>query len=199
LSAGSGSVADRKQELRRKILEARRALAPQHVAEAGRAIAELVVALPEFARASRLGLYAALPDEVPTRDLFEAARAAGKTRLLPRLLGDEIELAAVEHWEDLRRGRYGVLEPPAWAAAATPGTGELLLIPGVAFDSGGFRLGRGGGHYDRLLGRLRGPSCFGLAFELQIVDRVPRQPHDRPVQGVVTERMVRRVPAAGLR
>lgn len=196
---GAEAVADRKQQLRSRILGERRRLGPERVAEAGRVIAERVVALPEFARARCLGLYAASPDEVPTRALFETARAAGKSCLLPRLVGDALELAAVESWEDLRPGRYGVLAPPPEAAAATLGAGELLLVPGVAFDSGGFRLGRGGGHYDRLLDRLRGPACFGLAFELQIVEAVPREPHDRPVEAVVTEQMVRRVRDAGLR
>ena len=92
-------------------------------------------------------------------------------------------------WSELRPGRYGVLEPPAQAAVIRPEEGDLVLVPGVAFDRAGNRLGRGQGFYDRAFpaSAPRPPLLIGVAYQIQLVDAVPHAETDRRVDAVVTE------------
>ena len=94
--------------------------------------------------------------------------------------------------ESLVPGRYGVREPPATAPLETLGPDVLALVPGVAFDTGGGRLGRGAGLWDRALTDVRGAVIFGVGYELQIIDTVPRGAHDRPIDALLTEAGIRR-------
>jgi 5-formyltetrahydrofolate cyclo-ligase len=159
-------------------------------------VAERLAEVPEFRARARLVLYAALPDELPTRPLYEIARASGKVLLWPRTAGrDRLEFAPCRRWEDLIRERYGVLAPPPGQESVGLGSEDLLLVPGVAFDLRGGRLGRGGGYFDRALGEMgeERPLSLGVGFEFQLVDEVPREPHDRAVAVVLTERRLHRV------
>jgi len=195
----------RKRALRRRIAALRRAWPPGHGEALGRRVLGHLAEIPEWRRARRVGLYASLADELGTRPLFERAREQGKEVLLPRCVdGRRLEFAPVASWSELVPGRYGLLEPPASAAAEPLDAGDLLLLPGVAFDRRGRRLGRGGGYYDRTLAELeprrerpeeerpgggppRGPVCFGLAASLQVIDEVPTGRRDRAVAAVLTE------------
>ena len=174
----------------------RRLLAPGDAAAAGRSLAERLSQAAEFRERARLALYAALPDELPTRPLYEIARVQGKVLLWPRIAsGGGLEFAPCPRWEDLIPERYGVLVPPPGEAGVALGGDDLLLVPGVAFDLRGGRLGRGRGYFDRVLGEIgeEGPLSFGVGFEFQLVEEVPREPHDRAVGAVVTERRLQRV------
>lgn len=137
-------------------------------------------------------LFASLPGEVDTLPIFEAARRAGLRTLLPRMRpGGDLEFVAFDGFEGLAAGRYGVREPAPATPARVPRAGTLLLAPGVAFDRGGGRLGRGAGYYDRTLAGLArggaGPFLMGVAFSIQIVEQVPMGPHDVSLDGVVTD------------
>lgn len=104
---------------------------------------------------------------------------------LPRVEGDHLILHWVAGPDELVKGRFGILEPPASAPVADPNGLDLILVPGVAFDREGGRLGRGRGYYDRL---LAGTSAFkvGVCFDWQIVPEVPREAHDIRMDAVVT-------------
>jgi len=159
-------------------------------------VADRLAETPEFRERARLALYAALPDELPTRPLYEIARRSGKDLLWPRTAGPgRLEFAPCRRWEDLIPERYGVLAPPPGQKGVALGREDLLLVPGVAFDLRGGRLGRGGGYYDRVLGEIGkgGPLSLGVGFEFQLVEEVPREPHDRNLGAVVTERRLHRV------
>jgi 5-formyltetrahydrofolate cyclo-ligase len=174
----------------------RRLLGPDGVREAGQLVAERLAEAPEFRERDGLVLFAALPDEIPTRPLYEMARSVGKRLLWPRIAEPgRLEFVPCRRWEDLVPERYGVLVPPPGQQGVALGHEDLLLVPGVAFDLRGGRLGRGGGYFDRALGEIGegGPLSVGVGFEFQLVEEVPREPHDRVVGAVLTERRLERV------
>jgi 5-formyltetrahydrofolate cyclo-ligase len=167
------------------MLRERRAIAGDERQRAGLAVAARVIASEEFARALRVVAYAPTADELPTAQLVEAAIAAGKTLLWPRVRArGEIEVAAAGP-HDLARDAAGMLAPPRSARAESLQRGDLVIAPGLAFTRAGARLGRGGGHYDRLLDGVEATS-LGVAFDIQLVDELPLEPHDRGVGLVVT-------------
>lgn len=182
-----------KRRLRRQLLARRRALPPGRAAEAAAAVLRHLEAWPVFRKAHRVALYAALPDELPTRPCFEALRAGGRTPLLPA--GQEagrLVFRPAPSWDALRPGAHRVLEPPAESAPVALGPGDLVLVPGVAFDPAGHRLGRGGGHYDATFPPgAAGPLLCGVAYEFQVLDSVPHGSHDRRMDAIVTERRLR--------
>ena len=190
-----------KAALRRRVL-ALRATQPAALATQRSAAAQAVLlARPQWQAARCVLLYWALPDEVATADLAVAALAAGKCLVLPRIVpapggGRRLELrqvpgpaaTAVEIVTGLVPGIWGILEPPAAAPLVEPAAVDLALVPGVAFDRDGRRLGYGGGFYDRLLPQLRPDAlCLGLCFDLQVVDRVPAGRNDVTVAGIITD------------
>ncbi len=180
------SLESRKRELR----EAMRAL-PGPSASDSEAACTRLVSLRQLAGARCVALFASLPDEPSTRPLFEALRGQEKRCLLPRsTAARQLEFCEVLRWEDLRCGRYGVSEPPASSVVVSLSEADVVVVPGVAFDASGGRLGRGGGYYDRALARIERPFVVGLALEGQVVEEVPRGELDRLVDAVVTERRV---------
>ena len=152
----SADLASDKRRLRRILSERRRAVPPAEAARVASRIASRLLGEPVVRSARRVALYAALPGEVPSRPLFDALVALGLPCLFPRALElHALEFAVVTDWSELRPGRYGVLEPPAQAAVTRPEEGDLVLVPGVAFDRAGNRLGRGQGCYDRAFPAVR--------------------------------------------
>jgi 5-formyltetrahydrofolate cyclo-ligase len=160
---------------------------------AGRAAAEQLAATSQYRRCRQLVAYAELAGELPLGCVVERARADGKDVLWPRQRADGgLDFAPCARVEELAAGRYGVLEPPRATPAMDPGPDSLLLVPGVAFDERGGRLGRGGGAWDRALAESHGAFAFGVGYEFQVVSAVPREVHDRSVDALLTERGVRR-------
>jgi 5-formyltetrahydrofolate cyclo-ligase len=185
----SDELAAAKRQMRRAISE-RRGRVPRDVAVAAeRAVAERVVTEQRVRSAARVALYAALPDELPTRALFDRLGELGVVRLLPRIRGGELEFAAVESWDDLRRGFFDVLEPPDDLPPLALAARDVAIVPGVAFDSRGNRLGRGKGYYDRALSGSAGsrPQLIGAGYAFQVVASVPHDSRDQPMDAIVTE------------
>ena len=191
MARAATSPTEAKRALRLAVRARVRTLRPAEREAAGAAIALLLAESPEFARCRRLAVYSALPDEVPLTALLERAAAAGKRVLFPRVdARGGLELA--EEGDRLVPGRYGVPAPRPENPPVELAPDDLLLLPGVAFTRAGARLGRGGGHYDRLLRAISAPA-FGLAFELQIEPALPLEEHDQRVRAVVTERGIWRI------
>lgn len=137
--------------------------------------------------------YVAVRSEVDLTSLHRRILSDGRRLLLPRVVDDTaIELVGVdeESLNQMRRGRFGILEPVGEPARLS--SVELVLVPGLGFDAGGGRIGYGAGYYDRLLGKIeaaRGKSVqkWGVAFSAQIVAEIPREAHDVLLDRVVTE------------
>lgn len=142
-----------------------------------------------FRDARHVVLYAPDDGEVDVTAAAVAARDAGVPTYYPRLRGPELDFVRADP-ADLRPGRLGVREPDGDASLGASEAGVLFVVPGVAFDLSRARLGRGGGHYDRALGLYPGASSIGVAFEFQIVPRLPIAPWDVAMSAVVTEARV---------
>jgi 5-formyltetrahydrofolate cyclo-ligase len=132
--------------------------------------------------------YAPLADELDVWPLMVDTLAAGKTVLLPRFEvehGHYVACHIRDLAQDLQAGKFGVREPVASCEKILLKRLDLILVPGLAFDLGGHRLGRGKGFYDRLLAVLQGPAC-GVAFDEQIVGALPVEPHDLRLNCILT-------------
>ncbi len=192
--AMSSQLTESKRRLRQQMSRLRKGVAPADSARAGQAAAGALIDLELVRRANRIALYAALPYELPTRPLFDAVVEKTGAVLLPRTaepLG--LEFFAVECWEALRPGAFGVLEPPNDGTAVRLMPGDLVVVPGVAFDEDGYRLGHGKGYYDRAFATELGdaPTLVGFGYEFQIVEAVPHDHRDRQMDVIVTDQRVR--------
>ncbi len=181
-----------KQRLRASLLPRLRSIPVARATRAGSGVADRLRESAIWRVSTEVVLFASLPGEVDSAPIFEAARRDDRRTMLPRMLpSGALEFVPFDDFEGLAVGRYGVREPATPTPARTPRVGTLLLVPGVAFDRSGGRLGRGGGYYDRALARLArggaGPFVVGVAFPIQIVERVPMGPHDVLLDGVVTD------------
>jgi 5-formyltetrahydrofolate cyclo-ligase len=188
-----------KRRLRQEMAARRQAIQRDEAEAAGRELAARLAGCPVFRAARRVAFYAALPDELPTRAAFDAARERGCCALFPAVEGERrLVFWPLERWEDLRPGRYGVPEPPRQGPAVELAQSDLVLVPGIAFDAEGHRLGRGAGCYDAAFPPGVGtPLLYGVGFEFQVVDAVPHGSRDRRMDAIVTERIIREVQGDG--
>jgi 5-formyltetrahydrofolate cyclo-ligase len=148
----------------------------------------------DFAGDRQVALYAALPGEVPTRPLFDALIRVGVRCCFPRVTAvGGLEFAPVARWSELVAADFGVLAPDPGAPAVSLGDCDLVLVPGLAFDRRGVRLGRGKGCYDRAFppGSAPGTPLCGVAYEVQLEESVPATSHDRAMDAIVTEHRFR--------
>lgn len=209
-----------KSELRKKVLALRKELAPEEAERLSRLAQRRLLAEPVWQRAGSVALYAAAKRETQTRLLMEEAWKSGKIVYLPRVVRVTQEQSGpsngLMHFapcvgpEQLVPGAFGIFEPeaacpacvfcpsgsaglPDQASAPLP---DIFVIPGLAFDRQGHRLGWGGGYYDRYLAGLRapdeaergGPKIVALAYSFQLLDSIPHDVWDKPVDAVCTDK-----------
>jgi 5-formyltetrahydrofolate cyclo-ligase len=162
--------------------------------EASASAAAHLVNLEEFRRASIVMLYMALPDEIDLAPAADACFRSGKSLCVPRVdwkHGDMDPVEVTSFDEQAMRFDERGLRVPREGAVIAPERVDLVAVPGLAFDPGGNRLGRGGGFYDRFLRRLRASATrVGIAFDGQVVDSVPVSERDLGVDIVVTDRRI---------
>lgn len=194
-SAGSASgLADAKAALRAQLVAGRRALTAQQRTDAGRWLRDTVLGLPETEMAGTAAVYYSVGAEPDTRGLIFALWKRGTYVLLPRLQPDgDLDWASYEGPDSLAPGPRGLLEPtepPRGVTAIT--SADLIIVPALAVDRNGERLGRGGGSYDRALARV-GPAVLTLAllYDGELVGQLPSGPQDvavraaaRPAEGI---------------
>ncbi len=177
-------AAGEKQLLRNQIRRSLNDLSPQVRAQSSELIRSHLEGFPNFQAAKVIYAFAPTPIEP---DWMLGSLTPGKIFAFPRLNGQHIDFFPVKDPSTMTPGAFGILEPPGEEFAPEP---DLILIPGVAYDMRGNRLGRGGGYYDRLLGRFGGYR-LAIAFDFQVVLSVPTDPHDKSVQAIVSESGVR--------
>lgn len=175
----------------RKQMRAVRAALPEAACEARSAkIATRVLALEELEGATTVLAFASIRNEVRTKGLIQGIRNAGKRVALPRVAGDGLALHLVEPDTELAEGAFSVPEPPEDADRVEPAVVELALIPALAVDPRGYRIGYGGGYYDRLLPSLSRARTCAIAYDFQLIAEVPELAFDVPVDLIVTDTRV---------
>jgi 5-formyltetrahydrofolate cyclo-ligase len=185
--AGGG---DGKAAVRAELIAARARLTEGERASAARALRDTLLMTPEAEMAGTVAAYVSIGAEPGTHGLLFALWKRGTYVLVPKLLpGGDLDWASYEGPGSLRPGPYGLLEPsePPRGPSAVRGA-DLIIVPALAVASStGVRLGRGGGSYDRALGRVDpGILTIAAVYDDELVDTVPTEPHDRPVRAVVT-------------
>ncbi len=199
MTVGAGEMPDRaaqKQALRCELLEYRKLLSPEDAAAAAAVLARRALELPELVGAGTVAAYVSVGREPGTRALLDALHARGVRVLLPVLLPDnDLDWGVYEGAQELVRAGRGLLEPAGRRLGVDAvREADAVLLPGLAVDARGMRMGRGGGSYDRVLARLAGSAAHRvvLLYANEVVARVPVEPHDHPVHAVVTPDGVRR-------
>lgn len=185
-----GNVAVTKSELRKSL----RKLRHEHVASVPDRMRGLIFRHPPaqvlsmIPAESVIGIYNALPAEAPTAAYAAFFHERGHTIALPRIAAADAAMEFARHTDpygesDLEVGAFGMLQPLESAESLSP---DVLFVPLVGFTERGERLGQGGGHYDRWLAQNPRTIAIGLAWDCQLVDTLPNEPHDRKLAAVVT-------------
>ncbi len=173
----------------RQMMRAKRDGVASHIIyEACQAIYKQVIAWPIFQASHRMACYVSIGQEVDTHRLIVSALAMGKQVYVPVTRAKGVmHLQEIFGLDELRPVRFGLLEPVYQAEKVVrPDDLDLVIVPGIAFDRQGNRLGFGGGFYDRFLAQCAA-TCVGLAYGFQVVDGVPTESHDVQMDGLVTE------------
>lgn len=181
---------DEKKRVRREAAMCQEALDESYLRMSDRDIFQMTAVLPEYRSASVLFCYVSVGREPDTRRLIKRALAEGKRVGVPLCTSKgRMEVREITGFEDLEAGAYGIPAPKASCPGLAPGEIQLAVIPCVTCSHMGTRLGHGGGYYDRYLAALECPTVC-LCREALIREEIPLEPHDRPVDAVITEKGV---------
>ena len=178
-----------KNIIRQTVLKKRHAFSVKDKNPAEQRILKFLQGWEVFRMAETIHIFISKTDEPDTTLIIESAWESGKKVAVPCVLPDTFELfhSQLKSFEDLCSGSLGVLEPsPEVRIAMTPESFDLVIIPGVAFDSHGGRLGYGKGYYDRFL-KQTGAFRLAIAFDFQVIEKVPTEKHDVVMNGILTE------------
>jgi 5-formyltetrahydrofolate cyclo-ligase len=182
--------ANQKRALRTRMRRTRAAIPEEDRARMAEAAEEHLFSIPELAAAGTVMLFYSFGSEIQTSRIVQRLIAGGKRVLLPFLGSGGMEAAQVTAEDELGDTTYGPKEPLD-RVAVDPGEVDVVVAPGLAFDRRGHRLGYGGGHYDRYLARLGTHALrVGIGFTAQLVDELPDEPGDQPLDMVVTDTVV---------
>lgn len=187
-----------KTALRSALRERRKNLSHEERRRLSRTASHHLLASPLWETAETVALYMALAEEIDTGLLLEQAWADGKSVLLPlcsKTVPGAMRLVPCLKKDALLPGPFGIAEPPRPVTDGPDPVPGLIIVPGLAFDDRGTRLGQGGGYYDRLLAKPAYADCFklGLAYGFQVLPRLPRSAWDMPMQALCTENGIMRI------
>lgn len=176
-----------KDSFRKPILEKRIGFDPLKVHDLSVVIEERLMKTPEWQKAETVALYFSAKHEVETHLLFLKALEQGKRVYFPRV-EQGIQFYDVKDLSELTKGAWGIMEPSSLCPIlAQGGNLDLVVVPGIVFDKKGYRLGYGRGFYDPIIKRFRGHTV-GFCYEFQLVDEIPTDTWDQPVDFLVTEK-----------
>ena len=173
-----------KKELRKKIREQKRAMTPERIEEASRKLGELFRATELYRNAKTVYGYLPYNQEVRTVPMLEQALADGKRVAVPKVYGDEMKFIYLTDLTQVAEGYAGIPEPVADGPVADDPT-ALVLMPGLAFDKEGHRIGYGGGFYDKFLAQEPNHPTIALCYDFQMLGQLPTEEFDIPVDCVL--------------
>ncbi|WP_211272821.1 5-formyltetrahydrofolate cyclo-ligase [Domibacillus antri] len=179
----------KKKQMRLQIKEQLSALEKTEYEQRCHLIAAQLYALPEWQRAEVIAVTVSAPYEIDTWSIIRYAWLSGKKVCVPKCAPEtkEMHFYILSDFRELEKVYAGLYEPsPHMTAFISPNLINFVLVPGLLFDENGYRIGFGGGYYDRFLTAFRG-TTISLAFSFQLCHEVPVEPHDVPVQKIVTE------------
>ena len=179
-----------KAQLRQEMLRQRRLTPPEEKKRIDREITARFLQLDCFLRAERVFLYVSTPEEISTREILDACWQSGKIACVPKCLpGHRMSARQISSVADLTEQTYGIPEPGAHCLEIPPEHIDLCIVPALACDRLGYRLGYGGGFYDRYLERFVTPvHTVAVAFDEQIAPEIPSELHDICPELVITDR-----------
>lgn len=175
-----------KNALRKQMREKRQALSPALHAKKSMNIRQRLEEEAAFEQAQSVLVYLSTPEEVDTHGIVKDLLTKGITVYAPRVTKDELILCKIDSWEALEPSTMGILEARSDVPEAHPQNVDLILVPGIAFDEHGHRIGYGKGYYDKLLKTIRGYKV-GLAFSEQVINEIPSEAHDVPLDLIITD------------
>lgn len=179
-----------KAALRKHFLEERRTLSAGEREQINEGIFRQVTSLAAYQEARVVFLYCSTPEEISTEQLLYSALSKGKTVCVPLCVYRGVmEAHVIRQVSQLAPGRFGIMEPSADAPLVQPEMIDFCVVPCLAADAAGHRLGYGGGYYDRFLAQTAATAA-ALCAERSFVQMLPAEPHDRPCHMIVTERRV---------
>ncbi|MAG91630.1 5-formyltetrahydrofolate cyclo-ligase [Candidatus Woesearchaeota archaeon] len=178
-----------KNNLKEKILAKRNSLSKDEITEKSRKIEEKLFSLEQYNNSKTIMFFVSFNSEVNTHEMIKKTLGS-KTVVVPKVLQSEIEPSVIIDFDSLvPSGKFGILEPIEIMKTAYKNI-DLVLVPGAAFDNKGHRIGYGFGYYDKFLAKVKKSIKIGLAFDFQVVDSIPNEKHDVPVDLIVTEERV---------
>ena len=170
-----------KPALRVQMRQRKKAVTPEEIAVKSQALCHMVLEHPAYRDAATVYGYLPFNQEVDLRPLLQQALADGKQVALPKCCGREMHFILISDLSQIRRSAIGAPEPIADTPVARDET-ALVIVPGVAFDREGYRIGYGGGYYDRFLMREPNHPTISVCYDFQVLPRLETEPHDIPVQ-----------------
>ncbi len=174
-----------KADIRKHVKALKKELSTDTKTQSAKLVFEKLNALDSWKLAKNVLLYNSLPDELDTHSLIENAIINGKKNIyLPRVNGDDLDIVRVENLGELTSGAFNIYEPNG-NNIITPDMLDLIIIPGVAFDRFGNRLGRGKGFYDRLLACTNAKK-IGICYDCQLLEGIPTEAHDKKMDAIIT-------------
>ncbi len=177
-----------KKSLRLEMLQRRSALSPREWTLLSRLVQQRFLASELFLSSGVLALYAPVRHEVDTAEVMGEALAAGKKILFPVVAAGELLFREITNRSDLVTGAFGIAEPGPGCPQRLPEEVDCFVVPGVAFDKSGRRIGYGKGYYDRTLHALEGMGrLVGFGFDFQLVEEIAGEPHDVALDLIITE------------
>jgi 5-formyltetrahydrofolate cyclo-ligase len=182
-----------KNEIRSSILKKRNNMRAPEILEKSRRIKDQLFHTQEFKDAKTILFYISYDNEVNTLEMIRDSLTMKKQIAVPKTdVNDRtIICSALTQWDDLTSGAYTILEPrQECIKEISLESIDLIILPGIAFDNQGNRIGHGLGYFDRLLQKKIHAHLFGLAFELQIIESIPKEKHDKKVEKIITENRI---------
>lgn len=177
-----------KKELRNYIMDKRKSMSDREVLEKSEIIAEKLFGLQEYQESQIILCYAGYNHEVLTDSIMKYSLDKGKRLALPRVSGNEMDFYYISSLKDLKKGYMSIPEPVTNDLVSRKDVSEaFMILPGTSFDLKFNRNGYGKGYYDRYTAKNQPAFMIGIAFEYQIFDEIPSEPHDRKVNYIISE------------